>query len=1585
MPLDIPNVERVPEAKTSLDNHERRALADLLRDPQRAALAAEKMKELQEHADFRETLKGLWEGSERNIRGRVEWMKDSKSIEGESLRNVMDVTGKELETLFAAARTLKEAGVEVSDAEAALHKLSQDFIDACTAENVGDAATETKTHYEQVTIHTSLRDRVVNKKVETKRNVGLEASLKLVEPVLASGTADQALNWLKDVHLRISKDGWQNGADAQAYRKLTNEINDKVLQRLVADKRPDLLLDFARTVTGRNGSVDKNLVDTARGREAVMAAMDLQPAGTDGKSRRSLMEKLVPDLPADPVVAEMGGPSGVVGFFKEGLGAERSSEYLKTLRIINVDEWRGLKWNDLTQDQRGIIMMAARVGKEMAAQVEKVREPILDNRDVPEEQKGRIIMETALANACDKGKVEGYAKEVSAYVQRSVEGLEKALNARSTAFGNIAEGSDVSPQDRELMTLAMDMMGSGALNFSDESLSAMTTVAKVAASILASIAVMAATGGVGAGPIIAALMASGMSTAAATAVAGGIAAGVVGGTTATVMSVGLNSAEGRNMVQEEVLTEGLINIPTGGIGGGATGYVLSAVGRSAMAAQLVAKAFPKGASAAETLTAKKAVDDLSDAVAKAAAKGASEAEKKAAEAAARKFAQDYQGVSLKELADAGATKLATIGTNLGAGLLDATAGMGAETLRQNLLLDNPVEFLETIKSGGPMAFIMLAAGNAGAARSLRGPGAKPNAVPSHSASQAESLGAMPVTHDAVFIPPTRKAKPASDLNATMFHVPGQGDALKAPAAKAGEKITQKLENLTATKGFLEERADKVPAHQKAVLGEGAKIIDKEIVRLKRAADMFERQGFQPRQSAATAPTERLANPAQKPVEAPSPSASRPAPERNVAADAPTERISKPDPHAPTERIVKPSEAAPLAPRAALDVPAAENALKELVLKARREYAANRGKTLEQVGLSDKVDIKAEMELARKGEYGAEGLSAAKDYDAATNRAAEARRAYEASPEGVAEAKAARAAETARTQTRENADKLSVAQRDLGEAEARVAAQRRILESRESDAQTLRSGKLLMGLDDVASQFRPDGGGLLPGESIMVKGPSGGWAKVESDGVGGMRMAWAHADFESVGGKIQLSAKGNSPLGIESALSPEELGAAGRAYARGETMIHVRVAGGGLQLRIPGVERPVTVPGSSLEVESAGAILDKRVNAARENVASVQTEAGAARAKVDGIEGRVNGPTSAESAPRVEFAEETVADDVAISPAKTQESTAFEIDFGDAPTAKPKRYAPEFTEAAVSSPKRREREIRGGETVDRTNLEYFFEGSKPLSGYAPGERLTLTGGKGPVSLVARGEGRFHFPEKPDQELAIFTKGDVTVIVDADTQQTVKSLQSARAAQTFDAKAEAAGFGKFDDSGVDKAVAEGKLNDSQLAELTRYMESGFADTNKSLRSGAINYRNDVFSATVNRALDQLPEVRGTVFRGVDTAPQRVREFYAQRYVKGAVVEENGFTSCSEQRAIAKGFAEQSKKGGIVIFEIESAGGARSVKNVRIANFGEQEALFKAGARFEVTDQAQIGDNGLYIKMREVGPADAQSQSVPDKIAQ
>jgi len=135
------------------------------------------------------------------------------------------------------------------------------------------------------------------------------------------------------------------------------------------------------------------------------------------------------------------------------------------------------------------------------------------------------------------------------------------------------------------------------------------------------------------------------------------------------------------------------------------------------------------------------------------------------------------------------------------------------------------------------------------------------------------------------------------------------------------------------------------------------------------------------------------------------------------------------------------------------------------------------------------------------------------------------------------------------------------------------------------------------------------------------------------------------------------------------------------------------------------------------------------------------------------------------------------------------------------------------------------------------------------------------------------------------------------------------------------------------------------------------------NDSLWSGRITNEVSVFANVLDEALQKLPRVAGTVYRG--TFIRQRREEFVGKYNVGTVVTWPGFTSTTRVR--------RNAYVGDVLFRIESITG-RSLQGYS-ADEGDEEVLFGTGTRYRVVgvvaDEAVLALDLVEVTQRVHSP--------------
>ncbi|MCU0696021.1 MAG: ADP-ribosyltransferase domain-containing protein [Myxococcaceae bacterium] len=150
---------------------------------------------------------------------------------------------------------------------------------------------------------------------------------------------------------------------------------------------------------------------------------------------------------------------------------------------------------------------------------------------------------------------------------------------------------------------------------------------------------------------------------------------------------------------------------------------------------------------------------------------------------------------------------------------------------------------------------------------------------------------------------------------------------------------------------------------------------------------------------------------------------------------------------------------------------------------------------------------------------------------------------------------------------------------------------------------------------------------------------------------------------------------------------------------------------------------------------------------------------------------------------------------------------------------------------------------------------------------------------------------------------------------------------------------------------------------LIGLREYTADGYKAMNEGLRGSrtALKATAPVVK-TAASALNQLPEVKGTVYRGANLDAERLA-----KYKVGEVVTERGFTSTTVNKAMVMGQTAEQQFNKNSMFVIKSAGGGRDVSI--LSQFPEEkEVLFGPGTEFKVLKNAfdkKLGKNVIYLQ--------------------
>lgn len=158
-----------------------------------------------------------------------------------------------------------------------------------------------------------------------------------------------------------------------------------------------------------------------------------------------------------------------------------------------------------------------------------------------------------------------------------------------------------------------------------------------------------------------------------------------------------------------------------------------------------------------------------------------------------------------------------------------------------------------------------------------------------------------------------------------------------------------------------------------------------------------------------------------------------------------------------------------------------------------------------------------------------------------------------------------------------------------------------------------------------------------------------------------------------------------------------------------------------------------------------------------------------------------------------------------------------------------------------------------------------------------------------------------------------------------------------------------------------AADGDLTSEDLEAVRAYTRDElYVSLNRSLREGTLDQVAEIApdSAAVTRALENLPEVQETVYRGIDGGLTREQ---LDRYEPGTVVIENNYTSASLRPDLVWGddrvrMVIQSEHGRLI-------GDHSSLPS-------EREVLFDRFSTFEVVDRHYDEDDDRWtIRLNEV----------------
>jgi hypothetical protein len=164
---------------------------------------------------------------------------------------------------------------------------------------------------------------------------------------------------------------------------------------------------------------------------------------------------------------------------------------------------------------------------------------------------------------------------------------------------------------------------------------------------------------------------------------------------------------------------------------------------------------------------------------------------------------------------------------------------------------------------------------------------------------------------------------------------------------------------------------------------------------------------------------------------------------------------------------------------------------------------------------------------------------------------------------------------------------------------------------------------------------------------------------------------------------------------------------------------------------------------------------------------------------------------------------------------------------------------------------------------------------------------------------------------------------------------------------------------------KRYWEKKLTDEEAGALNRYVSSDSYKINEKLRNQEkLSDEEKKFLADFDKALDKMPEYKGTVYRNItfDLNGEDEYNAFIEEHSVGNMVRYSQYTSTSKT---ADGYVVDGNR--IVHYEIRTKNG----KNISGAGFGvegEDEVLLKRNAKFKVSHAEKRGSK-LFLWMDEL----------------
>jgi hypothetical protein len=163
-------------------------------------------------------------------------------------------------------------------------------------------------------------------------------------------------------------------------------------------------------------------------------------------------------------------------------------------------------------------------------------------------------------------------------------------------------------------------------------------------------------------------------------------------------------------------------------------------------------------------------------------------------------------------------------------------------------------------------------------------------------------------------------------------------------------------------------------------------------------------------------------------------------------------------------------------------------------------------------------------------------------------------------------------------------------------------------------------------------------------------------------------------------------------------------------------------------------------------------------------------------------------------------------------------------------------------------------------------------------------------------------------------------------------------------------------------VEVLGAVAALTAQERSAIVEYSKEGYMAINNALWSG--NPSADILTqvAILASALDKLPQVEGTLYRGIQGGVKEVSEILAAS-PEGAVMTWLGFTSTSTDRD----FADYHRDHGGIMVHIEGGMGA-DISGVSDRP-NESEVLLKQGSRFKVMKNLRLDDGTRMLILRQL----------------